>query len=509
MSNSQRLRHLLKQIQIKLTSLGPTNRARWTAFSTGNDMSVAQFARRVATYNIKISTTDTATMWKAVGISGNQLNFAGFEKIISAETAFPQKSPAKEETTPLKRPSYGQQPEEKPVKTPQTPLNSTDKIQTILFSSRRALLMKCLDADPLTLGRIDKTLFADIIAWFGISDRKSVVAFSNSLEEDNSGYVNYIAFVDFLCSMNDDQQDAASVVSSPMKYEANEHSYDEIEEYESPNAAFKRTPPSPLNPSYSVPPVDTTHDLPSEIQNKYYSPEKVYNSPSAQSLMRDPLIFGEYSQRRVGGSAESLGPRRNLDPDIFGPKPHREEIKVQRLQSADEVKTAERFSRLTPGQVVQLLSTKIFEQFKNSKAAYGKWKTGDLLTVDDLRDGFARDCNVNIAREDLLLVINHYGGPMTMSTFTRMLSDGSRLNEISKSPGGMLKETEDEEMLNDIAGQIKKGGWEDIIFRCSSAEEIAEGFATLGVSVTPEVIHILASKYGKRGLIDALEAKTH
>ena len=536
MTDSQRLRHLLKQIQIKLTNLGPTNRARWTVFSTGSDMSVAQFSRRISTYGIKVNSTDVATIFKAAGINGSQLNFNSFEKLLTAETNgnSPQKTPKKEENY-MKRPNFGlgqeirQNSQENyslqqaavAQTPPQTPTNPTDKIQAILFTSRRALLMKCLDADPLTLGRVQKQQFIDIVLWFGISDTKAVTNLANSLEEDQSGLINYMAFVDFLCGMNENLNNSSP--QSPTKnvaynnerndfYDNNDDiSNDKQDDYYAQNATWKKTPPSPLNPDYELPPVNTKYELPPELQSKYYNSAEDNRAQnySPLSYKNDPLIFGKYAQRQVGGSAGSLGPRRNLDPNIFGYKPHTEAVKIQKLPSADDVRTAERIRGLSPGQVVQLLSTKIFAVFRSAKTAFSKWRqNNDLLTVDDLRDGFARDCNVNLSREDLMVVVNHYGGPMTMSTFMRMLSDGSRLEEMSKSPGGHLRETEDEEMLNDIAGQIKKGGWEDIIFRCGSADEIAAGFDTLGVKVTPEVIHTLASKYGKTGLIDALRAKT-
>lgn len=508
MSSEQRLRRSLKQLQTKILSLGPTNKARWTVFSTNSDMSAAQFARRMSTYGIMLTSADVTSIWKLAGLNTNQLTYKDFENLLKAEIeASPSASPSKHKPEAvIPRPKLAGPIAEEP-ETDAPDSSAIDKIQTMLCSCRRALLMKCLDADPKTIGKIDKKQFIDICVWFGTSDQATVTSIANSLDEDHTGFVNYMAFVDFLCGMSGETDSVSSVRSSvsPSNYSPKAQNPSPQQDY---NRELPKLPPTP--PRIYAPNSQDTFVSPSKILDEFTQNPNLDPFPSSSSqYQKDELIFGEYATRRIGGSAENLGPRRNLDPNIFGHKPNYEPVPRQRLLSADEVQNAEIVGNMTPGKTVEMISQKVFKFFHTSKQAFAKWRQGDLLSADDLRDGLARDCGVRFPREELALIVQHYGGPMNVSTFARMLSDGIRLTELGRSPNGRVRETEDEEMINDIAGQIRRGGWEDIVLRCSSAEELSNGFLEYGVRVTPEVLHTLESKYGKTGLINALRLRTH
>ncbi|EAY10726.1 hypothetical protein TVAG_364510 [Trichomonas vaginalis G3] len=509
MSQEQRLRRSLKQIQTKILSLGPTNKARWTVFSTNSDMSVAQFARRMATYGIMLTSADVTAMWKLSGLNSQQLTFKDFENLLKADIpSSPTSSPSKQKKdSPIPRPKLAGPviDDNDDVQTPTS--TAIDNIQAMLCSCRRALLMKCLDNDPKTTGRISKKQFIDNCLWFGTSDQDTVTSITNSLDEDHTGFVNYMAFVDFLCGMSTETESSSvvrsSVASSNEMYQ--QKSQSPPPQQSSPKE-LPKIPPTP--PRIYSPRSYDTFASPSKLVAEN-SEEDTFDLPSSTSqYQKDELIFGEYATRRIGGSAENLGPRRNLDPTIFGSKPSYDPVPRQRLLSADEVRNAEVVGNLPPGKAVELISQKVFKFFHTSKQAFSKWRQDDLLSADDLRDGLARDCGVKFPREDIAFIVQHYGGPMNISTFARMLSDGNRLTELNRSPNGRVRETEDEEMINDIAGQIRRDGWEDIVLRCSTAEELSNGFLEYGVKVTPEVLHTLESKYGKTGLIDALRLRT-
>jgi hypothetical protein len=105
---------------------------------------------------------------------------------------------------------------------------------------------------------------------------------------------------------------------------------------------------------------------------------------------------------------------------------------------------------------------------------------------------------VTVALREIEDLIDAYGGPMPLSAFVRMLSDGSR----SAAPP-----TEEDAAVMEIARRVRGEKWEQIIFRSTTVDDIVRGLADEGIEVTEPEIRLLTSKLGRMGLIDAVHAK--
>jgi hypothetical protein len=137
-------------------------------------------------------------------------------------------------------------------------------------------------------------------------------------------------------------------------------------------------------------------------------------------------------------------------------------------------------------------------QGKTNRDCYHRWRGAhELLTAEDIRDGLARDAGLLVATEEVEALIELYGGPMTLSTFVRMLG------ECSPAPA----ETEDGAAISKIAGRLRGDRWEEIILRSTSVEDICLGFAREGIAVQEPEITLLISKLGRIGFVTALRAR--
>lgn len=81
-------------------------------------------------------------------------------------------------------------------------------------------------------------------------------------------------------------------------------------------------------------------------------------------------------------------------------------------------------------ELVTLISDVAYTACKNSKECFLRWRDPhhDLLDAGDLRRGLKKDNKQEISQADAQRVIDKYGGPMTLSTFSVMLHDGSHFN---------------------------------------------------------------------------------
>ena len=224
---------------------------------------------------------------------------------------------------------------------------------------------------------------------------------------------------------------------------------------------------------------------------------------------QDPEIFSSVPSSNVRGSPK-YGGRGHLDPDIFG----RNEIndsqsnllqEQQEQDLEDKYNKAEPVSGLSLQNMISMISEHVYNAYPNSKTCYHKWRGfHNNLEASDLRDGLAKDGNILITLEDAKNIIAKYGGPLSLSAFARLLSDGTKFADEAKS--GPQEMTEDEAAIVNLAKQVRGNQWENMIFRAPDVADIVRGFAELGIKVDPNDIRILTQKLGKSGLVNAIKA---
>ena len=592
MSDGQRLRQLLTDIQRTISRLGATNRDRWMVFSPDTELTQQQFATRLSAFGISIRPQDVATLWRATDVPSDRMQFGDFVRFLQTEAIKIR------ELAPS-------------TVSPHDLLDS-------MRGNRRAVLMKFVEADPSTTGLVGYRAFADVCSWFGSADNQSDVRqLIERYDPSNSGSVEYFEFMADLC-----RGDLPSP-SSPYKSSPKANVQVESPRRENPrlDTSFARspgrgyntagggrtrldpalfgegTPRSPgsgsggrgrLDPAIfgEGPPKSPSGEssggrgrLDPAIfgQGPQRSPgaessggrgrldpaifgqgtprspggesggrgrldpaifgEGPPKSPSGESSggrgRLDPAIFGQGTPRSPGGGSggrgrldptifgegpsrsgmsssgeSSGGGRGRLDPSIFGQRSTRDDLPEQPVQHADDFVGAERMDGLTPTQLVEVIAKQVSRVSRGSKQCYTKWRgTNDLLDANDIRDGLARDANILVPLRDLQLIVSHYGGPMSMSTFVRMLGDGARYADQNSTIAGVKRASEDEAALLRIADQVIGTQWETMVLRARNAEEIARGFSAMGVHVSETEIGTLTSKLGKTGLVDAIKAR--
>lgn len=93
-------------------------------------------------------------------------------------------------------------------------------------------------------------------------------------------------------------------------------------------------------------------------------------------------------------------------------------------------KANDEYGGTTIKELVTKISDSAYILCKNSRECYYKWRDPhhDQLDATDLVKGLKHDNNVEMSLADAQRVIDRYGGPMNLSTFSVMLHDGSHFN---------------------------------------------------------------------------------
>ena len=507
MSETRKLKNILIRLRERLQKSGITNRSKWTSFSSHPEMSPAQFTRRLNSLGLQITNKETTSLWKMMQVTSSALKFEDFVKLI--ESPLPE-TRAESPKSPKQR-----SPSPRAVSSP-APENLL--IQT-LSSNRKALLLKLGECDPLTTGRIANEDFRAICEWFDprMSPESSAVVDAIVARYDGAcdGSFNYFRFLADLCD--------GQMAESPKR--------------KKPVAEPVTTPKRVVEPRRAVEPekvspkrvVFVDQDEP-EVEVR---PEQTVKSPKRKAtvntsgidddLLRAATYDESSTDEEVLMSDESEdedeeipkrvvvstnGARQNLDPMIFpGLQKHtrpRTEGSGTR-QTADEIVGTEKMSGLSRAQVLRVMAECVLKTAKGAKEYFQKWRgQHDRIDANDLRDGLAKDMKILIPYEEINRVVKRYGGPMTLSTFVRMLADGAKISEdITRSPTRTL----DEEALVKLSEQIHGNGWEDIVYNSTSAEDIVTGFAEKGIKVTSGEIRTLTAKLGRTGLVSAIHAR--
>ena len=520
MSEARKLRNFLIQLRKRLDKQGITNKSKWTSFSSYSEMTAAQFTRRLNGMGIAISNKETVALWKLMQINSNVIKFDEFVKLIDGD--LPQ---AHSNTV-------ARSPEKENMK-----IDNQSALMQTLNSNRKALLLKFCERDPVIKGKILNDDFRAICEWFDSGVNLESQAIVNSIiskyDKESKGCFNYFTFLSDLC---ENDVDLLKVPSSPKKnvvFVAHTESSSPIKQLE-PVIAVEpeiKTPEVPkrehrkrTRPNTSG--IDdellkrATYDDYSDEYTECEAEEvkPAIQTPTARTVLStngarsnlDPTIFPGLQHHR-GSSSDSSpsGGRGKLDPAIFGMRPSTKGSYVEQpRQTADEIIGTEKLNGFTTDQILEIMAGCIFKTAKGSKEYYQRWRRShDRLDTSDLRDGLAKDMKILIPFEDLDIIVKQYGGPMTLSTFVRMLSDGSRLTEQMKNIGGVRQATEDEAALIRLSQQVCGVGWEDMILNSTTAEDIVTGFADRGVKVTSGEIRTLTSKLGRTGLVSAIRAR--
>ena len=473
MSDLNKSKKLLKLIQTRIQKLGPTNRSRWIVFSSDSEMTIPQFIKKLNNYGINITNGELSNIFKLVGITTGKMQFTEFVKFMQTEF-------------------------NSTLNNIENNLEGLDLIDT-LRKNRKQLILKLIEIDSLSMGTLRHKVFIDLCLNYGNFNENEIFDIIKKYDPTNCGYINYFILLAELCNPSILSQYIKIPIENPipLNIEKEENKIFLNIEKEENNSLSK-------SPEKFFPKAFYNDDNSNTIS---FKSNKDYTLSSPRTNL-DPLIFTQLSSRSQPNTLSPSGARNNLDPTIFGFKNKILPPPEQKIITADEIINAEHINDLTIPQLLILISKQINKTFKNARQSFSKWKGfKDKLDINDFRNGFARDLNLILPLKDLEILFNQYGGNLSLSSFIRMLSDAHSLDENYNTIEGFKNETDDEIELNYIASQIKGGNWENIIYQNNNIIDMIKDLKNLNINVNPEKLHLLASKYGKTGLINSLKSK--
>jgi hypothetical protein len=410
---------------------------------------------------IEITGKETVALWKLLKVDSKELNFDGFSKLLNADLsslrpALPSPPPAvpRPADSPPARalPEPEPEPAVAPPTTPQLPLAPPKAgLLATLSANRRALLHKFGECDPAVSGRISCANFQAICESFQAVGAGSIEEIAAVYDPHLKGHFNYFSLLSDICEHSDPPPTIARAVNR------NDHG-------------------TGINP-----------DL---LMQATYG-----DSDDESPVTPDPPVLEE----ETGVSSSRGGGCGKLDPAIFGRRPPPDSPPKFQRQSADAIVGVKPLPNLSVGELLRAIPKFVFKCSKTLKDCYQRWRgMHEFLTAEDMRDGLALDAKVLVPLSGIQALMERYGGPMTVSAFVRMISDGSR----SDAPP-----TEDDSALTTIAARLRGEKWADIVFSSTCVEDIVLRFEQEGIEVSEKEIRLLTSKLGRTGLVSALQAR--
>ncbi|KAH0786045.1 hypothetical protein GPJ56_010020 [Histomonas meleagridis] len=476
---SKKTINFLNELRTKLHQKGVTRRAQWISFSNNQNLTTVQFARRANAIGIGISNKEASAIWKLVGINSDVMRFEDFNRLLDQpiQPDLPIEKKHQKPTIP-KKPKPNTDHHIDPN------LNENPSLISIFESNKRALLMKFIEYDPAITGDITPKMFEEICFWFlpnaSIDEIDSIIP-KYELTPERFDYLIFMSDIAHLYTPSQHQNYEANIPKPPL----NTNEMEEEELIEKPLYVKREKNTSGIDDdlldaaTYSP---ESDERYPKRFTNQKYSQT---HSPRRQVPPRSPETTYSYRSNTRPNSDYS-----------------------SRL-CADDITDAKRIENLSPEDLMVEISNHVFKSSMGSKYYYQKWRDvqKNALDTEDFRDGLARDCKIIVPYDELDYLIERYGGPMSLSSFVRFLSDGKKYEEDEMIKTGELEMTEDDASINEIAKKIKGKDWERIVYHSSSVDEILEEFENQGIFITPDVVGKLLSKLGRSGLISAIKKK--
>jgi hypothetical protein len=219
----------------------------------------------------------------------------------------------------------------------------------------------------------------------------------------------------------------------------------------------------------------------------------------------DPTIFGE--KPSSGHGPKSDGGRKDLDPSIFGAKPPPTVVREAPAATLD-LTSARDCTDYNTEQSMSLIARVANSKFRSLRDCFGSWRTaGDRLSWEDIYRGMVTYAKVELKPEVLEAIAQEYGGDMTVGGFTRLVSDGARLNApepVREAPPPL---TERDVLLNKIATGLKGKPWEPAIKASKNALDLARNLKRLGCDMKSDELRAMFEGLGMKRICDEIRQR--
>jgi hypothetical protein len=220
----------------------------------------------------------------------------------------------------------------------------------------------------------------------------------------------------------------------------------------------------------------------------------------------DPSIFGEHPAKSEFSRTET-GARMQLDPAIFGQKPERTQVTAPPAAELDLSK-AKDCTDYNQDQTLSLVARLASSKFRSMRDCFGSWRTtNDRLSWEDIYRGMVNDGKVEVSPEVLEVIVQDYGGELTVGGLTRMVSDGVRLNApepVREAPAAL---TERDILLNKVAKGLKGKEWEPVVKGSKNALDLTRNLKKFGVEMKSDELRATFEQLGIKKICDEIKAR--
>lgn len=117
----------------------------------------------------------------------------------------------------------------------------------------------------------------------------------------------------------------------------------------------------------------------------------------------------------------------------------------------------------------------------------------------------AKDASIELDRDVLDSLAQAYGGNLTLASFTRMVTDGTRINAPEPIREAPPPPTKENILLTRIAKQLIGKKWESEIKKSSNALDLAQNLKKLGITVKSDELRIPFNEMGMKNLIEEIK----
>lgn len=220
----------------------------------------------------------------------------------------------------------------------------------------------------------------------------------------------------------------------------------------------------------------------------------------------DPSIFGEKECEKKE-APHDRNARTNLDPSIFGEKPQYTAVEAAPLANLDLSKTKD-CTEYSEDETISMIARVANAKFRSIRDCFGVWRgASDRLTADAIFVGMAEAANAELSRARIEDLVEAFGGPLTVSSFTRLVSEGARINAPEPVKAAPPPLTETDILLNRIAGELKGKPWEPQIKASKNALDLSRNLKKLGVQVKSEDVRGVFEEYGMKKICAELKER--
>ena len=472
---------LLAATRQAILDIADNNKKRWSHFSGDGPLTFDRFAKKLVELKITRNPDDAATVWQAFNPAGSEMQFREFIQFLQNDKL--QASPAAEKSS------------------------SDGGAMAKLYEQRREFIDYCLGIDKRVSGTITEkqlTLFA--MENGVVSKPGELFVVVSQVCKQKSGEIPYFKLMHKLTQMGGD--DFVLETSGPRQ-----HLDEDIFGGGETKSAKKAGGRSHLDPSIfgESQPKSPAHEskarqgLDPSIFGERSGSTREPESRSGGRAQLDPSIFGEKSGSREAESRS--GGRAQLDPSIFGEK-HVEAGARAAPAAKIDLENAKDCTDYNADQTISLVARIANSKFKSIRDCFGSWRGGsDRLSWEDIYRGMVNDAKMEISPEIIESLVEEYGGDLTVSSFTRLVSDGARLNAPEPVREAPPPPSERDIMLDKIATALKGKTWEVTVKSSKNALDLSRNLKKFGIDLKSEKLRGTFEELGIRKIVEEIKQR--